>query len=330
MSRIPVLWIVIPCYNEQEVLPMTAPMFLKKRVYPASNQAASVLDALRLAAAAGGAELRTDCVVKGLKRTKNGFLISHDGAQTVFGSVLFAAGGRAASPCDGFSLLEDLGIPVTPLSPALCPVPVSDAVLRALKGLRVRAAVRVIAGGRTLAASRGEVQFADRALSGICIFDIALTAREKGAVVSLDLLPELADARPLVRTLAALPFRTAEDFLSGLLPRRVASALMRSVHEGPMTDPSAGLPDQELDATAQMLKDWRFTPAGTASWSAAQVTHGGVAVLDPDTLEVRGMPGLYVIGEAADADGDCGGYNLHWAWASAFAATQALIGRGNA
>ena len=212
-------------------------------------------------------------------------------------------------------------------------MPVSDPVLRSLKGLRVRAAVRVLAGERVLAQSRGEVQFADRALSGICVFDLALAARKKGAAVSLDLLPDIDDARALLRELAAaLPQRPIEDFLSGLLPRRVACAALRLVHAGPMTDSAGSLPAGELDAAAALLKDWRFTPAGASPWSAAQVTHGGVpaSALDPDTLEVRACPGLYITGEAADVDGDCGGYNLHWAWASARTASDALIGRRNA
>ena len=306
------------------------------RVYPRSEQAAAVLDALRLAAVHGGAEVLTDCPAESLQRTKNRYLIAHAGGKIAAERVIFACGGRAASPRDGFSLLEALGVPVTRLSPALCPVPVSDPVLKSLKGLRVRAAVRVLEGERVTAARTGEVQFADRALSGICVFDLALAARKKGAALSLDLLPDCEDPHSLVRELAALPFRTAEDFLSGLLPRRIGSALMRGVHEGPMTDPSAALPDRELDAAARTLKDWRFTPAGEPAWSAAQVTHGGVpaAALDPETLEVRDFPGLYIVGEAADVDGDCGGFNLHWAWASAHAAARAaaraVIGRVDA
>ena len=256
-------------------------------------------------------------------------------------NLLLATGGKAApqygTTGDGYRFAKSFGHSVSKVFPILAPVECAceDVDLQRLKGIRATGKVTLLKDGAPVlekAPELGEIQFTADGLSGICVFDRALAARKKGAVLSLDLLPDCADPRDLMRTLAALPFRTAEDFLSGLLPRRIGSALMRGVHEGPMTDPSAALPDRELDAAARTLKDWRFTPAGEPAWSAAQVTHGGVpgSALDRETLEVRDFPGLYIIGEAADADGGCGGYNLHWAWASAHAAARAVIGRVNA
>lgn len=303
------------------------------RIYPRSEQAASVLDALRFAAAEHGATLSAGAPVTAVRRSKQGFVLTQDGRETAVRTLIIATGGRAASAFDGYALLKSLGLAVTPLSPALCPIPVAESALRALKGLRVRAAVRLMAGGGIVAESVGEVQFTERALSGICVYELSSVA---GAYVlsgqpvslSLNLLPDVDRPRALLSELAgSVPERAAEDFLSGLLPKRVGMTVVRSVFEGAMTTPVRELPCRVLDAIADLLRDWRFTPNAVSPWNAAQVTHGGVplAELTPGTLECRRTAGLYVIGEALDVDGDCGGYNLHWAWASAHAAASAIL-----
>ncbi|MEA4823345.1 MAG: aminoacetone oxidase family FAD-binding enzyme [Clostridiaceae bacterium] len=312
---------VYPCADEEG------------RIYPRSEQAASVLDALRYAAAGHGATLSAGAPVTAVRHTKQGFVITRGSEETTVRRLIMATGGRAASSFDGYALLKSFGLTVTPLSPALCPVPVAESILRALKGLRVHASVRLIASGRTVEESAGEVQFTEHALSGICVYELSSLAGTyvlagQPVSLSLNLLPDVDNPRALLSELAAaIPDRAAEDFLSGLLPKRIGMTLVRAVFDGAMTAPVRELPSRVLDAIAVLLRDWRFTPNAVSPWNAAQVTHGGVSSTEliPETLECRRVNGLYVIGEALDVDGDCGGYNLHWAWASAHAAASAIL-----
>ncbi len=300
------------------------------RVYPLSGQAASVLDALRLSAQENGTELRAGAPVTAVEPVRSDFCIRQGDSRTTVSRVILACGGRAASACTGYEIAGRLGIPVTPLAPALCPVPVRESSLRALKGLRVRAEVGAVHRGRTIARESGEVQFAEHALSGICVFNLAGVVREHpGCVLSLDLLPEERNAQKLVRELVrAIPRRPAEGLLAGLVPGRIGTTIMRACFEGSLHTEAEELPEETLCRIADTLKDWRFTPAGTPAWESAQVTHGGIPAgeLDARSLEIRRVPGLYAVGEIVDVDGDCGGYNLHWAWASAHAAARAVLG----
>ncbi|MEA5068708.1 MAG: NAD(P)/FAD-dependent oxidoreductase, partial [Christensenellaceae bacterium] len=122
-----------------------------------------------------------------------------------------------------------------------------------------------------------------------------------------------------------VPARALEDFLSGLVPKRIGQTLIKQAGIGPLLRASGSLSDEELDRLALLLTDWRLSVIGTRGFEDAQVTAGGLSTehFCPDTLESRIVPGLYAAGEVLDVDGTCGGYNLHWAWASALAAAEA-------
>lgn len=118
-----------------------------------------------------------------------------------------------------------------------------------------------------------------------------------------------------------------EELLTGMLPKRLGQVLLRRITDAPLTEPASCLSPAQLQQTAQLLKALPFPVTGTAPWQAAQVTMGGIpgSVLT-DTLESRICPGLYITGEATDLYGDCGGYNLMWAWASGICAGKAAAG----
>lgn len=305
------------------------------RIYPMSNTAASVLDALRFAAAQRGVQTLCGQQVTGLSPRGGKWQIFCGDARFSADAVILAAGGSAAPSCgtDGnlLPMLQKMGYPVNPPRPALCPVPTDAARVKALKGMRVRAAVSAMADGRVLKTESGEVQFTEQALSGICIFNLSRLAAEYGArmELSLDLLPDAASdaAKHLLHELMQqrgdLP---AGDLLTGLLPKRVAETLIRQ------SGGAGHLPARELSAgTVQtlcaLLRDWRFPVKGTAQFAQAQVTAGGIAGhCVTDTLESKLHRGLFFCGELLDLDGDCGGYNLTWSWASGETAGRAAAG----
>ena len=307
------------------------------RAYPMSGQAASVLDALRLSAAERGAELRTDSAVERVARGRGGFAVSVAGAGEPLRArtVLIAAGGLAApklGACgDGFRLLEALGHRSTRRSPALSPLRTAPGAVRALKGQRVECAVCLEVDGRAVRSERGEVLFGDDRLSGIASMQLARGAGEafragRSVCAALDLMPDVKDARALLADRAArLPKRANEDLLTGIVPKRVGMELIKAAGLS-LAAPAGGLSGPELGALARLMKRWRFPLTGVEGFEQAQVTAGGVELreFDPETMGSRRVPGLYAAGEVLNVDGDCGGYNLQWAWASALVAADAV------
>lgn len=303
------------------------------RMYPMSNTAASVLDALRFACQSQGVESLCDARVTGIRRDKGGFLLTVPQGAIRADRVIFSAGGYAAPNCgtDGtaMAMLRELGHPVSTPQPALCPIRTDPAGVKALKGIRVHAAVSALLGGTCLGRETGELQFTDGALSGICIFQLSGYAARYGSrlIISVDLLPEWTQEEAygfLTQLHSRRRQLPLEELLTGMLPKRLGQVLLRRITDAPLTEPAACLTSPQLHRIAQVLKGLSFPVTGTAPWQAAQVTIGGIPgrVLT-DTLESRLCPGLYVTGEAADLWGDCGGYNLMWAWASGICAGEA-------
>ena len=150
--------------------------------------------------------------------------------------------------------------------------------------------------------------------------------RKKGALsVSLDLLPDLPPDKvaALVQQRRRFAAREAGDLLTGLLHKRVGQTLLRAAGIS-LSTPVGALTDDDAARVAALMKRWTLPVTGTQGLSAAQATAGGIDTrgFDPATLQSRLVPGLYAAGEVLDVDGDCGGYNLQWAWSSATAAAR--------
>ena len=305
------------------------------RMYPMSGTAASVLDALRFAAEQRGVQTVCDRQVTGLTQKKDGWQVFCGDAKFSADRVILAAGGAAAPNCgtDGslYPVLRRMGYRIVQPAPALCPIPTEPARVRALKGMRVRANAKAMLDGKVCKAEQGEVQFTDTALSGICMFNLSrLTAAHGERMeIALDLLPELPESgtaellHDLLKLRGDLP---AGDLLTGLLPKRIAETLVKQCG-GNCGAQAAAMTPQQIKSLAALLRDWRFPVTGIAKFAQAQVTAGGIAGdCVTDTLESRLHKGLYFCGELLDLDGDCGGYNLTWCWASGEAAGNACAG----
>lgn len=299
------------------------------RIYPLSNQAAAVLDALRLSIEQYGITVCCGETVTALKPKQGGFSIQTMNLRLFAKHVLVTAGGCAAPAfgTDGnmLELLARLGHKATPFRPALCPIPTKS--MPGLKGLRIHAACTAYQKEQALATQIGEVQFTGQALSGICIFDLA---RHPADEIALDLLPQYSEAEvaALLPECASLRAHApVEDWLTGLFPKRIANVLLKDVFSLPLDRPALFPAAADWRRLAQKVKDWRFPVTGLADWAQAQTTAGGIPAAELTAqLESALCPGLFFAGEIVDLDGDCGGYNLHWAWASGrFAAHAASL-----
>lgn len=293
------------------------------RIYPMSNMAASVLDALRFDAAAHGAETLCDAPVTAIRLEKGGFCVDSEQASVFARKVIFAVGGAAAPSCgtDGsaFSLIRQWHKPSS-LIPALAPIKTDPKLVSALKGMRLAAHVILDTDGRFTADSEGEVQFADGALSGICVFDLSRHVRtDRRQTLSLHLLPAWSDEQIHRSVKSLLGMRCdlpAEDLLTGLVPKRVGQVILKNCGISPSMIVSQ-IPRENRRLIPIQFLCWQFPVRAAASFSAAQVTAGGIKGEDVDeNLMSRRCKGLYFAGECLDVDGRCGGFNLQWAWAS--------------
>ena len=296
------------------------------RVYPFSDQAGSGVDVLRFAAEARGVELRTGTEVAALRRQGAGVLVETAAETLPFERVIVCcgglAGGKLGGTRSGYELLASFGHGLTPLYPALVQLKTPPERVRALKGVRADARVRVEKDGACLAESAGEVQFTEYGLSGPTVFEVSRAASTagEGATARLDLLrgTPIAELEALLAARCRdYPALTGENLLTGILHNRLGRVVLREAGFS-LERPLSGFNARALARVAGVVKDFALPVTGTTGFDNAQVTAGGVstAEFDPETLQSRLVPGLYAAGEVLDVDGDCGGFNLQWAWAS--------------
>lgn len=294
------------------------------RLYPYSRQAAMVADLLRLGLERRpGIEVRCGAKVTGLRREGKGFAVSLQSGETITaGQVILTTGGRAAakqgSDGSGFALARSLGHTCTPLMPGLVSLRCQGRWFKTLKGLRVLCTASLMEGKRRVAVQQGEVQFTDYGLSGIPILQLSCLLRGEQEIM-LDFVPET----PYSQLLEAFLYRrrqygseALENALLGLLPRRLQYVLMREAELDPEA-PASQASRRALETLAGRYKQWRVGVAGTQGWEQAQTTVGGIPLSEVgEDFSSRKAPGLFLAGEILDVAGDCGGYNLHWAWNS--------------
>ena len=308
------------------------------RIYPRTMQAASVLDVLRAACARGNVRMETGREVTSLLPSRRGGFTARtaDGSAFTAPAVLAAMGGSAAPTMgtdgSGIQLLCALGHRATPLSPALVQLRCAHPALKSLKGIRAHAELTLLVDGRETARETGELLFADYGVSGVCVFQLSRYAAPACAAgrdvrLVIDLLPELPqDPAWLSSRIDSLPEATCASLLTGALPRLLAQAVLREA--GIPADARANaLSPAQRDALCGAIRRFPLRVTGTQGFAHAQVTRGGIdrREVDPRTMASRLFDGLYLAGELLDVDGPCGGYNLHFAFASALAASDAIL-----
>ncbi len=294
------------------------------KVYPYSDTASSVLDVLRRQT--DNLEVRTECEYKvdHIIKNKSGFIIkSEDGREEACDRVIIATGGKAGSTLgsdgSGYELLKSFGHTVTTLKPSLVQIKTETEFVRKLKGIKVQAVVKL--GDRV---EKGELLFTDYGLSGPPVFSLSsYLGRNKEIVI--DLMPEYSeeDLYDIICTRCAFLYNVPlEEFPVGMMNKRVGQAVLKKAGIEPLSRLAGALSEKEIKSFIREIKHLILKIEGTASWNTAQVTKGGAVVneFDSATMESKLVPGLFACGEVLDVDGDCGGYNLQWAWSSGYIA----------
>ena len=294
------------------------------RVYPYSDQANSVVDVLRFALEKPNIQLLTGFEVKKVKKTESGFLV--DGGEETIScdKLIVACGGLAGTKLGGsmagYQLLRSFGHKCTKLRPTLVQLKSDWNGCASLKGVRANCHAAIFCDGILHSESTGELQLTEHGLSGPVIFEISRDACQGRGnwTARLDFLPE-KDAFWLQQTLMRRRSTNlrAEDLLTGILHNRRGRVLTQAVGISGYV-PIAQLEEDEIAAVVSGVKNFEVSLTEPMGMDAAQVTAGGIVTseFDPQTMESKLIPGLYACGEVLDIDGDCGGYNLQWAWSS--------------
>ena len=294
------------------------------RVYPFSDQANSLVDVLRFALEKPNIQLLTGFEVTKVKKAEGGFRVDSTGETVFCDKLIIACGGLAGSKLGGsmfgYRFLRGFGHKCTKLRPTLVQLKSSWPGCATLKGVRAACHAAIYHDGRLHTESTGELQFTEYGLSGPVMFEISRDACQGGGewVCRLNLLPG-KDAAWLRQELLRRRNTDwkAEDLLTGILHTRLGKVLTQAAGISGYV-PIAQLEEGEIDAVVNAVKDFEVILTEPMGMDAAQVTAGGIVTdeFDPATMESRLVPGLYACGEVLDIDGDCGGYNLQWAWSS--------------
>ena len=294
------------------------------RVYPYSDQANSVVDVLRFALEQENIELKLGVEVEKVKKTGSGFRVESKEETLECDKLIVACGGLAGTKLggtmSGYKLLRSLGHKCTKLRPTLVQLKSSWGGVASLKGVRANCHAAIYQNGQLHSESTGELQFTEYGLSGPVIFEISRDACQGGGewICRLDFLPDMG-AETLKKELlrrrnSRLP---VSELLTGILHNRLGRVLTQAVGISGYV-PVSQLEESEIEEVCRAVKKFDVVLTEPMGMDSAQVTAGGIVTgeFDEQTMESRILPGLYACGEVLDIDGDCGGYNLQWAWSS--------------
>ncbi len=307
------------------------------KAYPMSYQAGSVVDCLRFAADSLGVTTLCGCGVKDITPLKKGFNIKTEKGDftancVIFATGLLSGGEKVGSDGTGLKILKNLGYKAEPLFPAIVQLKTKEETPKKLKGIKTDMSVSVYDGKIKLTESFGEVLFTDYGLSGPAIMQVsrAIGKGDKMLTVSLDLLPQYTVSQlteMLFNRVKNLNGRTAEEFLTGMLNKRLGQTVLKEC--GISFSQGVNEIADRVEVIAQKIKAFKFTTNSTTGFLNSQVTAGGLLTnqFDSKTMESKLHKGLFAAGEILDIDGDCGGYNLAFAWTSAMLAARAAAER---
>ena len=294
------------------------------KVFPYCGRASAVLDVFRLEVERLGIDLCCGFDVKQIIKRKNTFeIVSWDGQHRFASKVIFAAGGKAAPDLggggSGYDILKNLGHASTPLRPSIVQLKTDKEGVAGLKGIKCQA--RVSMGKKSY---EGELLFTDYGISGPPAFSLSSYYNEDQDSIVIDFFPDI-DEKRLFMLLKdkADNITVPEHLFVGVVHKNIGMAIMKKANVSSKTTFSAG----DINAICKAAKGYSLNLQGTLSWNNAQVTAGGISTkqVNPRTMESLKCPGLYITGEILDVDGDCGGFNLQWAWSSGYLAGTSCV-----
>lgn len=304
------------------------------KVYPSSLQASSVLDVLRYEAERLKVQEVTDFEVIELRKNKDKFSIIGKDTVYVADKVILSTGGKASPQLgtdgSGYILAKSLGHKIIEPFPALVQLKLKGKYFKRITGIRFDGVVKGLTDKKLIREDEGEILFTDYGISGPPILQISRNVIEelnKGikVYVSVDMFPNSSksDLYDLLSVrFNKIGYKSIEEGLIGFINKKLISVILLEAGFEDLNKECGKLNKKEIYKIIDILKEWKFEVIGHNSWQQAQSTAGGVDMseVNPNTLESVKVKGMYLSGEILDVDGDCGGFNLQWAWSSGYVA----------
>lgn len=309
------------------------------KMYPMSLQASSVLDVLRMALEDRSIPLYLNSKINNISKSKEGFhLVDTNGENYKCKKLILACGGKSApntgSDGSGFNLAKALGHKIVNPVPALVQLKLEYKSLKALSGIKFNGIAEILVNGKVQRKEFGEILFTDYGISGPPILQLSRiasveTSNKKAVTIKVDMaynksLEELEEF--LENHWAIFSYRSVYESFIGVINKKLIPIILKEAGVADIHKPCYDLTWNEKKEIYRLLKAWEFKVTGTNSFANAQATAGGIDTkeVNPETLESNIIKNLFFCGEILDVDGDCGGFNLQWAWSSAYAAAKAI------
>ena len=301
------------------------------KFYPMSKQASSILDAMRFKIGSTYAQIFTACeVVSAVKKNGVFEVKCLDGKVFYCENLIISVGGQAqkhlGSDGKSYSLLESFGHKKTKLFPSIVQLKCDMSKIKGLKGLKQKATVTATVNGNAVKSFNGDLLFTEYGVSGNTIFNISpYVVGKTNCKLAIDFCSDI-ECGELEKLITAkkqnCSYLTAEHLLSGIMNNKIAVSILKILGY----NPNCSITEISAKKVAYEVKNFTLDITGSMGFDNAQVTKGGISTVDFDnkTLQSKLVSGLYAIGEVLDVDGDCGGYNLTWAFSSAFAVADSI------
>lgn len=299
---------------------------MENRVYPASNSASSVMDIFLLNLKINNIEVKTDCEVFDIDKSNNLFTVKTNLGKIFAKKIIVSTGGKS-SPKHGsdgklFKILNGLGINSTDFRPALVPICTNTDVIKGLSGLRIRAELSV-----NNEKAKGEILFTDYGLSGIPAMQISRFCN-KGDIINIDLRYGAAIENKnkneiiniIKERIVCFPNETVDTLLMGMFVNRISLSILKNAGISPLTLKNFEINENQIEKIASIITSFKLKVKDTKGFEFSQVTAGGLicSQFNPITMESYKIKGLYCVGEILNVDGDCGGFNLLFAFKTGY------------
>lgn len=334
---------VINDENKKEILSFfnkigIVPKIKNGYYYPYSNQAVSIKTNLLREATLNGVVIKNDCFVEKVEKKDNHFLINVNEEIIVADAVIMATGSKACpktgSDGNGYTLAESFGHTVVPVLPSLVPLKTKGKFLKEWSGIRTDVNISLYVDGVKLKEEYGEIQLTDYGISGICVFNLSSLAninlaKERKVLVKINFIPWVDFINTFINFIDNQYNKNKKDIMSlleGILNYKLVSVLLKEI--GVNIDTTFNdLTSNDLEKIYKQLSQFELEIIGSQDYDKAQVCSGGVSLLEVDmnTMQSKLVDNLYFTGEILDVDGDCGGYNLAFAWVSGMIAGKEVL-----
>ncbi|MBD3840830.1 MAG: aminoacetone oxidase family FAD-binding enzyme [Campylobacterales bacterium] len=299
------------------------------KAYPMSQTASSVVDQLKFPIENSKIDLQLNCTIKKISKYGDQFILDN---QHIFDIVVLACGSIAMEKLGGtdlgYTLSQQLGHTITPLYPSLVQLICDDSNISLANGIKIVA---------TYGHYEGDLLFTKYGVSGNLILDISSKIAkqlqcELQVAIDIDLMPDFTKDQLLAlfsNRLKNLPPRPTQLWFDGIINQKLALYILKKTNLDYKSN-SNQLNKKDLLNIVHTLKKLQLNIIGTKGFENSEVCSGGVSLeqIDNTSMQSKIHNNLYIIGELMDVDGDCGGFNLHWAWASAYVCAQSIQKKG--